>query len=550
MGLKYSSSDSSNLIQALTSNLKSGSEAVNQLKSGSQKVVSAVDGKTLSGAAYTAGKGLFSDLIIPTIARVTTAIDTIEQELQKYQSADQAISSEGYLDEDNLNQQINTKKAMKASVDVSASIAKALSRSNPVAKVLDSLFDFQRNLNKMSNDLQDDIRELEKKLEKLQQFSTETNGLFGNSLSDMKIAMQSVVVLNATIVNSDGSYTLPAGIDKSWFTKLKDAGKVGEMEDKAKNAAIKELNDLFAKNPAAAIEKIKNNDRLFGYIITALDKFPEGFQDAALGIFIAQESWNQLPKNIAKSILNSPKFGLYVGKMSLDNQAKVYGNLLYLSDKGWDVLAPIGYVTSVLSKSSAGAKVIAGSKVGLTLFKKTEAVSKFIKAHPIIGKSFSYGGDTLRGTAYAYDEYINPKSPAYGNESMALYGGINSFMWNAGPLEGAEYGGPAGALAGAANTLIKGNVTVWPDKIFGFDLPGNEIKTPGIGSEEAKRKWLDEQYKKYGKHEASPTDKNYRPGVQPESGSSNFNPGTQYVPNQNNNGINPNNSPYDNWRNK
>lgn len=76
------------MIQALTSNLKSGSEAVNQLKSGSQKVVSAVDGKTLSGAAYTAGKGLFSDLIIPTIARVTTAIDTIEQELQKYQSAD------------------------------------------------------------------------------------------------------------------------------------------------------------------------------------------------------------------------------------------------------------------------------------------------------------------------------------------------------------------------------------------------------------------------------------------------------------------------------
>lgn len=67
MGLVYSSAESSDLIQALTSNLASGEETVNQLKTGSQNVVAAVDGRTLTGAAYTAGKGLFSDVIIPTI---------------------------------------------------------------------------------------------------------------------------------------------------------------------------------------------------------------------------------------------------------------------------------------------------------------------------------------------------------------------------------------------------------------------------------------------------------------------------------------------------
>lgn len=69
----------------------------------------------------------------------------------------------------------------------------------------------------------------------------------------------------------------------------------------------------------------------------------------------------------------------------------------------------------------------------------------------------------------------------------------------------------------------------------------------GWNKDSDKREWLDNLYKDYGKHEASSTDKNYRPGVQPESGSSNFNPGTQYTPRKSDNGINPNNSPFDNW---
>lgn len=58
----------------------------------------------------------------------------------------------------------------------------------------------------MSNTYVNDIWELEKKLEKLHQFSSETSELFRSSLNDMKIAMQSVTVLTNTIVNSDGTY--------------------------------------------------------------------------------------------------------------------------------------------------------------------------------------------------------------------------------------------------------------------------------------------------------------------------------------------------------
>lgn len=221
MGLVYSSTESSQLMQAVSFNLKSGRQTVEQLKSGSQNVLSAVDGKTLSGSAYTAGKRLFSELIIPTISKVTTSIDAIEQELKSYQFADRAVSSEGYLDEDNLNQQIAAKKVMKSSVDTAVAVVASIAKSTSVLKIADGLLDTQRELNDMSNSLQYDIVELERKLEKLHQFSSETNGLFNNSLNNMKIAMQSVLVLNNTVVNSDGSYILPEGTDRSLFTGVK-----------------------------------------------------------------------------------------------------------------------------------------------------------------------------------------------------------------------------------------------------------------------------------------------------------------------------------------
>lgn len=309
------------------------------------------------------------------------------------------------------------------------------------------------------------------------------------------------------------------------------------MEEKAKKAAIKEINDLYEKNPMAAIEKIKNNDRLFGYVIGALDKFPEGLQNAALGIFIAQESWNKLPKDTAVKVLNSPKFASYISEASVATQAVVYGGLIKLSEKGWSVLAPIGYTTKILSKTSEGAKLIAGSKVGLDLFKKLKPVSEFVKTNKLAIEGVAYVGDGLTVVSYAYDEYINPKSPAYGDASKAVYGGLSLFMINAGPLEGVQYGGPIGAVIGTSNTLWqfgKYNLINYFPKMF----PGGE-NSFGWNKEKDKRTWLNKQYKKYGKHETPLTNKQYQIGVQPQSGSPNFNPDV-------NNGIDFNKSPYEN----
>lgn len=220
MGLIYSSAESSELIAALSKNLTSAKAAVNQLSKGSRQVILAVDGRTLSGAAYTAAAGLFSDCILPAITRLTTSIEGIEQELETYKAEDSLISSEGYLDEDNLRQQLKAIKEMKLSVDITCTFVKSQTRTTLMTNVLDIVVDFQKNLREMSEKLQRDMNELEGKLYKLQAFSKRTNGLFSNSLSDMTLAMQAVLLLNKTVVRKDGTYTFPSGVDKSWFQQL------------------------------------------------------------------------------------------------------------------------------------------------------------------------------------------------------------------------------------------------------------------------------------------------------------------------------------------
>ncbi|PZL71491.1 hypothetical protein CI088_12140 [Enterococcus plantarum] len=253
MGLVYSSGDSSKLMSAMSSNLSTAKTTVSDLRSGSQRLTAAVDGRTLSGAAYNAGKGLFSELILPTISRVTTSMDGIQNDLVKYTGANAAISSEGFLDEDKLNMQMQLLKASKAALSASANAAGNLAAGNPVPGLKDMLKHAQNRLNRMANSMQDDIDKVQKKIKKLHDFSSQTNGLFSNSLNELSIAMQGVLVLSGTTVNSDGSYSLPKGTDKSWFTSKKDASAMKNSPSYAvanmpKNMTPKEAENWLIEN--------------------------------------------------------------------------------------------------------------------------------------------------------------------------------------------------------------------------------------------------------------------------------------------------------------
>ncbi|EGO8418909.1 hypothetical protein DUY24_12120 [Enterococcus faecalis] len=231
MGLIYSSSDSSAMMRALSSNLAVARTTTSELTAGCQQLIAAIDGHTLSGAAYNAGKGLFSELVIPTIHRMTAAVDNVQSDLAKYSAADAFIASEGFLDEDKLKLKIKIMKANQQLLHDSARAVATLAHSQPIPGIYELLQNAQRTFIKMADSMQQDIDKLHKQIQKLNEFDRQTKNLFATSLEEMELAMQGILVLNETTVKSNGLYTLPSGVDKSYFTEIKKDTK-NEVTDK------------------------------------------------------------------------------------------------------------------------------------------------------------------------------------------------------------------------------------------------------------------------------------------------------------------------------
>lgn len=242
MGLIYASGDSANLMNVLTSNLDSAATAMAALKSGSRQLTEAIDGKTLSGAAYEAGKGLFENLVIPTIERVQNALEDIRAELSVYKNADGIVSGEGYLDEDNLKEQINIKKDLKTNMEEMADQFYWWAESGIDPVTADRYYEYAGEYDQMADSLQDDIDKLQDKIDKLYEFSDQVNGLFCDSLAQLDIAMQGVKVLNNTTINSNmGIYELPRGTDKSWFSKIHNTKSDHAVFDTLKQNTVLEI---------------------------------------------------------------------------------------------------------------------------------------------------------------------------------------------------------------------------------------------------------------------------------------------------------------------
>ncbi|WP_048951125.1 T7SS effector LXG polymorphic toxin, partial [Enterococcus faecalis] len=187
MGLIYSSSDSSAMMRALSSNLAVARTTTSELTAGCQQLIAAIDGHTLSGAAYNAGKGLFSELVIPTIHRMTAAVDNVQSDLAKYSAADAFIASEGFLDEDKLKLKIKIMKANQQLLHDSARAVATLAHSQPIPGIYELLQNAQRTFIKMAESMQQDIDKLHKQIRKLNEFDRQTKNLFATSLEEMQL---------------------------------------------------------------------------------------------------------------------------------------------------------------------------------------------------------------------------------------------------------------------------------------------------------------------------------------------------------------------------
>ena len=469
MGLIYSASESSNLISNMTTNLSLARTTIDQLRTGSQQIVQAVDGKTLSGAAYQAGKGLFSELIIPTVNRVNNAVQEIQSDLNLYSAAHQIVASEGYLDEENLSGQIRAKSFAKQSIENHAQTIRHIANISILPGITEMLTDFHRNLMRMSDSLQEDIYKLQRKQQKLNAFNSQTSGLFNNSLLELKLAMQSVLVLNQTTVKGDGSYTLPKGVDGSWFEKYKPNGQTlleesstnaflelyGEIEKlvqplkEGKTDAIKRFEMLLSNYPDALINKIASNDEFLMFV----NHLPSGTKNKIFsglakyemfGKTVAQGKWIPKINTLGKAYQNFTKFTspvkTYVSE-GLKNSRFIQGA------KNWSVAKGLG---------NAG-QVAAYAQLGITF--AANAVNEY-------GKTGSIGKGIIGGGI----EMVKSIGPL---EGMTLLSGLGPLGIGAGFLLGgmnkyAQYMYPD------AYENIKDGLYKWYDKT---DIIGDVSKT-------------------------------------------------------------------------
>ncbi|MEZ7549980.1 ATP-binding protein [Streptococcus sp. 20925_1_22] len=222
MGVKYSASESSQLMEAMSSNIQVANEVTDRLSQGCDHLIATLDSGELMGAAYTAGKGLFSEIIIPSIKKLQEAVDDIQTELNSYRAADAQVAEYGNLDLDQL------KKTKELREQQLASVKKAIEAKESFLERMKSIATFNIVshieslviLSSAESQIESQIKELEEKIEKLEFFVAQVSQYFSDSLEVLRLAIQGASQLSQVLVDSDGNYSVD-GVDMSWAIKMK-----------------------------------------------------------------------------------------------------------------------------------------------------------------------------------------------------------------------------------------------------------------------------------------------------------------------------------------
>ena len=257
MGVKYSAQESQELIQAMTNNLRVANEVTDRLSSGCDHLISSLDSGDLTGVAYTAGKGLFTEIIIPSIKKLQEAIDDIQLELTSYKDADAQVSGYGDLDLDQLKELKKLREEQLAIVEAQIQV-----RENWLNQITDlfslnwgKAFSEKTILYNTKSQIESGIQDLEDKIEKLEFFVSQVSQYFNDSLEVLSLAIKGATQLSKIIVDSDGNYYAD-GVDMSWVQKMKDVKIESAKYDSSKKA--KDLHKEYQK----ILDKLENGKEL------------------------------------------------------------------------------------------------------------------------------------------------------------------------------------------------------------------------------------------------------------------------------------------------
>lgn len=282
MGVKYSAQESQELIQAMTNNLQVANEVTDRLSSGCDHLISSLDSGELTGAAYTAGKGLFTEIIIPSIKKLQAAIDDIQLELTSYKNADAQISGYGDLDLDQLKELKKLREEQLAIVE-----AQIQARENWLNQIKDlftlnwgKAFSEKTILYNTKSQIESGIQDLDDKIEKLEFFVSEVSQYFSDSLEVLGLAIQGATQLSKVIVDSDGNYYAD-GVDMIWVQKMKDVKIVShakrDFQDSETRAINKASRDMMLSEDGDTYYRAELKKRLKGHDKSEWDKIIDDY---------------------------------------------------------------------------------------------------------------------------------------------------------------------------------------------------------------------------------------------------------------------------------
>lgn len=276
MGVKYSSAESSALIDALANNIAVANEITERLSSGCAYLVSSLDSGKLQGAAYTAGKGLFTDIIIPAITKIKEAVDDIQIELNSYKTANESVSQYGNLDLEELKTLKKRKEDMLKVVN--EQIAEHESFFNQIKNIFngDAYRETSRQLTESKNNLESEIQSVTKKIDALELFVSQVASFFSDSLTVLKLAIQGASQLSQVVVDANGNYYTD-GLDMSWLKKM-NAQKIVNESPSLQDLSPEDA--MFAQN---LMKQYGFNEKTAREIIKVRDgidkKFPDKSQE-------------------------------------------------------------------------------------------------------------------------------------------------------------------------------------------------------------------------------------------------------------------------------
>ena len=277
MGVKYSAQESQELIQAMTNNLQVANEVTDRLSSGCDHLISSLDSGELTGAAYTAGKGLFTEIIIPSIKKLQAAIDDIQLELTSYKHADAQVSGYGDLDLDQLKELKKLREEQLAIVE-----AQIQARENLLNQIKDlftlnwgKAFSEKTILYNTKSQIESGIQDLDDKIEKLEFFVSQVSQYFSDSLEVLGLAIQGATQLSKVIVDSDGNY-YANGVDMSWAKKMKE-----QKIESIKYDSSKKTKDLH-KEYQSILDKLEKGKELSDKEFETLESYARRYPKVQL----------------------------------------------------------------------------------------------------------------------------------------------------------------------------------------------------------------------------------------------------------------------------